>query len=121
MSCGKAKADRQAGLREQLAEMYDRVLAEHGEERALDTECQRRAAGMLLTHRLAQCTHAGKCGRLCPHLVKAPGAGMTYCVGYTFPDSPPPPAKHYVDDLGRIFSLYEALADPNFACPLRLF
>ena len=64
MSCAGAKTGRRADMREQLAEMYERVLAEHGQERA---------ARALLAHRLAQCTRASKCGRLCRHLMKSPG------------------------------------------------
>ena len=51
-------------VREQMGEMYARVLEEHGLERA---------SAALLAHRLAQCTRASKCGWLCRHLMKSPG------------------------------------------------
>lgn len=46
---------------------------------------------------------------------------MVYCAGFTFPDLPTPPDKKYVDELDRIFPLYDAMADPDFACPMGLF
>lgn len=46
---------------------------------------------------------------------------MVYRVGFTFPDSPTPPDKKYVDELGRIFPLYDALEAPQFSRPIGLF
>ncbi len=54
--------------------------------------------------------------RLRTHLMKSPGVGMVYCVGFTFPDSPTPSDKKYVDELKRIFLLYDALACASTVC-----
>lgn len=58
------------------------------------------------THRLSQCLHASKCGRLCPRLVKAYGRPLVWCVDVETGDKTP---------------LYKALEDPDFECPEGLF
>ena len=57
-------------------------------------------------HRLAYCTHATDCGRLCERLVKAPGKALVWCVDI---------------ETGERRPLYESLADTEFRCPLGLF
>jgi hypothetical protein len=56
----------------------------------------------MFAKRLLRCSTASVCHRLCPRLVKAPGVALVYCVD--------PVAGKKVD-------LYNALADPEFACP----
>ena len=57
-------------------------------------------------HRLEQCLHATSCGRICERLVKAPGKRVVLCVDIRTDDE-------------RL--LYEALAEPNFHCPMLKF
>ena len=96
MSCGKRSGKRES-IRRQLSEIYARVLAAHGQEKAV---------AAMLAHRLAQCTHASECGRLCARLVKGPGVSEIYCVDI---------------ETGEKTPLYEALENPDFECPLGLF
>ena len=55
-----------------------------------------------VSHRLFQCTHATKCGRLCENLLKGPGKSEVYCTTHE---------TH----------LYTALKDLSFKCPKGLF
>lgn len=57
-------------------------------------------------HRLAICTHATQCGRICERLTKAPGVSQVRCVDL---------------EAGTSIDLYEAIAQPSFACPLGRF
>ena len=53
-------------------------------------------------HRLVQCYHASKCGRLCERLVKSHGAAMVWC---------------YDIETGERTHLYPALEREDFRCP----
>jgi len=56
--------------------------------------------------RLALCASASQCGRLCPRLVKPPGAAGARCVD--------------VEGQTRL-DLYACLEDPSFLCPENRF
>lgn len=53
-------------------------------------------------HRLVQCYHASKCGRLCDRLLKGPGAAQVTC---------------YDVETGEQTQLYSALEREDFRCP----
>jgi len=56
----------------------------------------------VLQQRLTACCQASPCGRICERLIKQPGKAGVYCVDI---------------ETGEKVHLYDALADPSFACP----
>ena len=117
MSCGKRSGKRES-IRRQLSEIYARVLAAHGQEKAV---------AAMLAHRLAQCTHASECGRICTHLAKRPGVAGVFCAARIFPqfaEVPESQRRFLIDRDGPdkgLSLLYDALEDPDFECPVGFF
>jgi len=66
----------------------------------IDDETRRR--DHRLRARLTWCCTASECGRLCPRLLKGPGASQVRCLQA---------------DGRTTVDLYDALADPDFHCP----
>jgi len=94
--CGGVRpSNKPADLREALLRMHDSAAARDPQ----------RAAAMLRLHRLAVCCRGSECGRLCEHLVKAPGVAQVYCVGAD----------------GEKRELYPSLEARAFACPKVFF
>ena len=63
-------------------------------------------AGAAFAVRLALCASASQCGRLCPRLVKPPGAAGAKCVDLE--------SQTQLD-------LYASLEDPSYHCPENRF
>ena len=98
MSCGTTTTQN-TNMRQFLGAMYAKLIADGRPEYATKA---------LFKQRLAQCTHASECGRLCRFLVKLQSIEAVYCNGRT---------KTNKDAV----MLYDALEDPEFECPLGLF
>jgi len=91
MACGKKRTSSPTDTRALLLAMYDKLVSKG-----------RDGKDALLKQRLAQCTHASECGRLCERLVKAPGKSQVFCVNI---------------DSGEKIELYLALGRLEFECP----
>ncbi|KKN83517.1 hypothetical protein LCGC14_0297550 [marine sediment metagenome] len=94
--CGNAAVPKQ-NTREILATMWEKLT---GEDRL------GYAKESLRKQRYSKCTHASKCGRMCPNLIKDFGIEEVFCRDIA---------------TGKETPLYEALENPDFECPIGLF